>query len=229
MRKPLTLFLIAWIFPTSLFAMEAGTFASDGKSDRPQIALTFDDGPGGEFTTKILDVLDQYQVKATFFMNGDQVEMRPNIAKEVQKRGHEIGDHTYSHMNFYAYLKKNGIGNTREKIRSEIKKSKNIIEKTTGVVIKTCRMPHGFNKRWVKEIAEEYGYTLVNWSFGEDWLNIPQEKMASDYLKHVRPGTIFLFHDGGKKREKTVAILPLIIKEARKKNLSIVTVAELLQ
>ncbi len=210
------------------FALEPGTFVSDGKRDRQQIALTFDDGPG-EYTKQVLDVLDRYGVKATFFMNGDQVEMRPDIARDVQKRGHEIADHTYSHMNFYAYLKKHGLEATQSKIRSEIKKSKDVIEKTCGGTIKICRMPHGFHKPWMKDIAREFGYTLVNWSFGEDWLNIPEAKMGADYVKAVKPGAILLFHDGGRKRGKTVAVVPLVIEEAKRKNLQVVTVGELLR
>lgn len=217
------------LLAASLPAAQPGSFHSDGSPQKQQIALTFDDGPGGTFTTKVLEVLDQHQVKATFFMNGDQVMIRPQIAKEVAAKGHEIADHTYSHANFYAYFKKNGMEKTREKALDEMKKSKAAIEKHLGVTPKLCRMPNGFHKPWMKEVAKEQGYALVNWTFGEDWLNIPQEKMTADYLKHVRPGAILLFHDGGNRREKTVAMLPLIIEEAKKKNLEIVTVGELLK
>src|SRR3989338_6449032 len=87
---------------SSLYAVEPGKFYTDGLKTKKTIALTFDDGPG-TFTPMVLDILDQYKIKATFFMNGDQVQIRPQIAKEVIRRGHEVGDHTWSHMNFYAY------------------------------------------------------------------------------------------------------------------------------
>ncbi len=208
-------------------AAQPGTFHADGDKSKKAIALSFDDGPG-LFTMKILEILDQYKVKATFFMNGDQVEIRPQIAKEVQKRGHEIADHTYSHLNFYAYEKKNGPEKTKDKARDEIAKSKKMIEKHLGLAPTICRMPNGYHRPWLKDIAREFGYGLVNWTFGEDWLNVPGAKMTEDYVKQVRAGSILLFHDGGKDRSKTVQALPAVIQEAQKKGLAFLTVSEIL-
>jgi peptidoglycan/xylan/chitin deacetylase (PgdA/CDA1 family) len=206
---------------------EPGSFFADGGKGKAAIALTFDDGPG-EFTPRVLEILDRYQVKATFFMNGDQVEKRPEVAREVKKRGHEIGEHTYSHMNFYAYEKKRGVEKTREKIREEMARSKAAIEKTLGLSPRFCRMPHGYHRSWLGGIAKEFGYVLVNWTFGEDWHDIPEEKMTEDYLRQVRKGAILLFHDGGKNREKTLKIVPRVIEAARKKGLALATVGEIL-
>ena len=208
-------------------ALEPGSFRADGPKTKKSVAFTFDDGPG-EFTPQVLDILDRYKIKATFFMNGDQVELRPRIAQEVATRGHEIGEHTYSHINFYAYKKKNGLEKTKEKISDEMKKSREAIVKATGIAPRLCRMPHGFHKPWLGEIARSFDYALVNWTFGEDWLNLPEEKMAQDYIERLKPGSILLFHDGGRNRGKTVAILPKIIEEARK-NYQIVTAGELLE
>ncbi|MBI3013165.1 MAG: polysaccharide deacetylase family protein [Elusimicrobia bacterium] len=191
------------------------------------MALTFDDGPG-EWTRPVLDLLDRYGIKATFFMNGDQVQMRPQIAKEVAKRGHEVGEHTYSHKNFYSLEKRLGVEKTKQAIQEEMSQSKEILLKTLGFEPKLCRMPHGYLRPWLGEVAKGFNYTLVNWTFGEDWLPIPKEKMAADYIRQIRPGAILLFHDGGKKRNKTLEILPLIIEEAKKKGLSLVTVSEII-
>lgn len=212
----------------SMSTVEPGSFFSDGRKSKNAVALTFDDGPG-EFTTRILDLLDQHQIKATFFMNGDQVELRPETAKDVLKRGHEIAEHTYSHINFYAYEKKNGLEKTKEKIRSEMKRSKEIIEKTTGFSPRLCRMPHGFHQPWLREIAKEFSYVLVNWTFGEDWLPINEEKMTREYMHSVRSGSILLFHDGGRDRDKTLRILPKIIQHAKIQNLSFLTAGEIIQ
>lgn len=208
-------------------AVVPGSFQADGPKTKKAVALTFDDGPG-LFTGQVLDVLDQYKVKATFFMNGDQVHVRPQMAQDVVKRGHEVGDHTWSHTNFYHFEKKNGMEKTREAIREEIRKSKELIESTLKISLKLCRMPHGYHRPWMKEVAKEYGYALVNWTFGEDWLKITEEKMAEEYLYKVRPGAILLFHDGGKGREKTVKIVPKVIEKARERGLKVVTVSELL-
>lgn len=217
------------IFSAPLWAaVVPGSFQADGPKTKKAIALTFDDGPG-LFTGQVLDVLDHYKVKATFFMNGDQVQIRPQTARDVAKRGHEVGDHTWSHRNFYPFEKKNGTEKTREAVREEIRKSKRLIEETLKGSLKLCRMPHGYHRPWIKEVAKEYGYALVNWTFGEDWLNIPEEKMTEEYLAKVRPGAILLFHDGGKGREKTVKIVPKVIEKARARGLKIVTVSELLE
>ena len=90
-------------------------------------------------------------------------------------------------------------------------------------------MPHGYQRPWLKSIAKEFGYALVNWTFGEDWTAVPEDKMAKDYLARVRPGAILLFHDGGKNRSKTLKILPQVIQEARSKGLSLLTVSQILE
>lgn len=216
-----------FLFTLSLHAAPPGTFQADGPKTKRAVSLTFDDGPG-ENTRKVMDILEKQGVKATFFMNGDQVAIRPAIAKEVLSRGHEIADHTYSHANFYAFEKKQGADKTRELARSEMKKSREAIEKATGFSPVLCRMPNGYHRPWLKDVAKEFNYALVNWTFGQDWLNVPEEKMAEGYVKALRPGSILLFHDGGRNRQKTLNILPKVIAEAQKKNLAIVPVGELL-
>ncbi len=212
----------------SVHAASPGAFFSDGKKGKQAVSLTFDDGPG-EYTRKVLDILDAHKIKATFFINGDQAELRPAIARETAQRGHEIAEHTYSHINFYAYEKKHGLDQTRTKIRDEITRSKSAIEKACGVKPTLCRMPHGYNKKWLSEIGKEQGYVFVNWTFGEDWLNIPKDKMAREYVQHVKSGAILLFHDGGKRRENTLYVLEEVIAEAKRKNLSFLKVSEIIE
>jgi peptidoglycan/xylan/chitin deacetylase (PgdA/CDA1 family) len=116
----------------------------------------------------------------------------------------------------------------KEKVRDEMKKSRDILVKTLGKAPAVCRMPNGYNRPWLGAIAKEFDYALVNWTFGEDWLNLSGEKMAQDYVKHVRPGSILLFHDGGVKREKTLQAVSAVIAEARRQGLEIVTVGGML-
>ena len=228
MRKGIYVLFFWFISCPFIYSLEPGSFHADGKPGKKAIALTFDDGPG-PFSTQVLDLLDKQGVQATFFMNGDQVQIRPEIAKEVQKRGHEVGEHTWSHINFYAYEKAHGREATQAKIREEMKKSKEILQKTLGLSPKICRMPHGYHRSWLKEIAKEFGYALVNWTFGEDWTAIPEDMMAKDYVAHVRSGSILLFHDGGKNRTKTLHILPQVIQEAKSRGLAFLTVSQILE
>ncbi|OGR52251.1 MAG: hypothetical protein A3I11_05355 [Elusimicrobia bacterium RIFCSPLOWO2_02_FULL_39_32] len=220
--------LFTFFIQSKLLACSPGSFHADGNKNKKAIALTFDDGPG-ESSLKVLELLDHYQVKATFFMNGDQVELRPELAKEVLKRGHEIGDHTYSHINFYAYEKKFGLEKTKLKVKEEIQKSRDLIVQATGKSPELCRMPHGYHRAWMKEIAKEFNICLVNWTFGKDWLKISEDRLSKEYLQNLKPGAILLFHDGGRHREKTLNLLPLIIEEAKKRDFSIITVNQILE
>ena len=224
MKKLFSWILLFFMMATPLWSKY---FYAQGPKDKKAIAFTFDDGPG-KWTIPILDILDKEGVKATFFMNGDQVAIRPKIAQAVKERGHEIGDHTYSHMNFYAYEKKFGLEKTKEKISEEIQKSKLIIESTIKSKLTICRMPHGYNRSWMEEIAKKFNTTFINWTFGEDWHKIPQDQMIKDYTKAIHPGAILLFHDGGKNRKKTLDSLPPIIQAAQKKGYTIVPVSELI-
>ena len=183
-------------FAAAAAAAEPGSFFTDGPRDKKEIALTFDDGPGNS-TPKVLEVLKKYGVKATFFMEGDQVEFRKKAAKMVFDDGHEVGSHTYSHPNFYSYKK----DDYRQQLSKELDKAGKLIEGVTGKRPNVLRMPYGYVKAWVKEVAKEKGYVLVNWTFGCDWKKMTAEQLAGEYIKHIGSGAIFLMHDGGRGRQ----------------------------
>ena len=200
-----------------------GDFVTDGPSNAKRVALSFDDGPGA-FTPHVLDILKKNGLHATFFMNGDQVKIRPEFARRVHQEGHEIGDHTYSHRNFYTYKETD----PKVKLKSQMELSKQVIQETTGITPVLCRMPYGYSKAWVRPIAKEHGYILVNWTFGCDWTKkTPEEKRAA-YIRAIRPGAIFLMHDGGLHREGTVYALEGLIEELKKRGYEMVTVGDLI-
>ena len=252
--KRALLFLSFLIVLPALAAIQPGTLLSSGPTQSKRIALTFDDGPGPN-TGKFLDLLNQYGVKATFFVLGDQVKARPAMAKRIIQEGHEIGNHTMSHINYvkrYRYrLEQNGGEAGREKAVAAVKadliadmnESRRVIEKTAGVKLKILRMPHGVDKPWVKEAAKEAGFILVNWSYGADWTSPPSpkdgfggagpppdpiESLKESYVKALKPGTIYLVHDGWPKSEKSLAVTEAILKAAKEQGYEIVTVGELL-
>jgi len=213
--------------PISAAAAEtyAGKFYSDGPTSKKEFSLTYDDGPG-YITGDLLKLLDKYGVKATFFMTGYSVRKYPEAAGKVAAAGHLVGNHTDKHE-FYPKI---GKGPDREKIlEKEIDGAAAAIERAAGVKPVFMRMPNGYDKDWVRSVAARKGYILVNWTYGSDWTNIPEEKMTAEYLKHLKPGVIFLMHDGGgKTREKTLRITELILKEAARKGLHPVKVDVLL-
>ncbi len=218
-------------------AVKPGEFYTQGPTSSKKIALTFDDGPGPN-TEKFLELLDRYQVKATFFVLGEQVRLRPQVAKEIVEKGHEIASHTMTHINYvkrYNYWLGQAKNNqekaaqlAKQDLVKDIKDARVMIEKNVDRKMKLMRMPHGIDKPWIKSAAKETGFTLVNWTYGSDWTSAPAEKQIPGYLSAVKPGAIILLHDGWPKSDKSLAIAEAVIKGAKEKGLEIVTVGELL-
>ncbi|MDR0486415.1 MAG: polysaccharide deacetylase family protein [Elusimicrobiota bacterium] len=198
-------------------------FYSKGPGNIKKISLTFDDGPGRS-TDFVLKLLKEKNVKATFFLLGTQVEKNPKLAKRILEEGHEIGNHTYSHLNFYSYSE----SSRAEVIERELMKSGKILSRVLGINPRLVRYPNGYSKPDALEIAERYGYKVINWSFGEDWKRkIKNGQMYSQYLRAVSNGAILLFHDTHK-NSKSLSFLPKLIDEIKKRKYEIATVSELL-
>ena len=218
--KYLISFLVVFLISTN--SAYCDNFYTQGSALKKQMAITFDDGPGPH-TKEVLEMLKANGVKATFFMEGQLVKIRPNIAQMVIANGHEVGSHLYDHPNFY---KMKGVEN-KPKLDKQILLSENAFLKI-GYKPSLVRMPYGFENTWVKELLKEKGYSLVNWTFGCDWVKIEKSKLAQAYVKNVKAGAILLFHDGGNNRERTIYAVEMVIAEAKKKNLELVTISQLL-
>jgi peptidoglycan/xylan/chitin deacetylase (PgdA/CDA1 family) len=198
-------------------------FYSHGSKNVKQVALTFDDGPGAS-TLKVLEILKEKGVKATFFMLGIQARRNPNDSKRVAQDGHEIGTHTYGHMNFYAYKSED----KPEVLESELVSSVEIIEQNTGVKPFLARFPYGYSGTDTFELAQKRGFYVINWTFGCDWRqDIGVEEMLAEYLKALENGAIFLMHDAPK-NAKILSFLADFIDAVRKEGYEIVTVSRLL-
>ena len=225
--------------PCTSWAYVPGKFYYQGRTKEKVIALTFDDGPGN-FTPPILDFLKERQIHATFFMEGSQVEEYPQIARQVHEAGHEIGNHTYIHFDFHK--QKNAAP---QRLAHELEQTESALRRALhdpDFKTKLVRMPYGyFNKTWLLPTLKEHDYALVHWTFGEDWLtkrpagkNAPSEwvtltpeVLAADYIKNARPGAVFLFHDGGRRRERTFAALKIVIDALEKEGYKFVTAEEM--
>ena len=196
---------------------------TDGKK---VVYLTFDDGPSTTNTPQVLDILDRYNVKATFFVLGssiDKNDQAKEILKEQVKRGHAIANHTYSHD--YSYLYPNGVMNVNN-IISDLEKSENSMKAVLGNDFSTrvIRLPGGYwsweGRTAMKEAMEQQGYYNVDWNA----LNKDAEgkkKNADELVQCVKEGVqslgpnadsvVLLMHDTYGK-EETVKALPLIIE-----------------
>lgn len=195
-----------------------------GRADTGAVALTFDDGPSGD-TERVLDVLDAYGVRATFFMVGRQVERFPDTARRVAATGHEIGNHSYTHP-IYLYR---STGETRR----QLERTQQVIAAVTGVRARLARPPCGVRSPAYFRAARALGLQTVQWSeAGFDWTERGPAEIARLALRRTRAGSIILLHDGDSENKKgrgaTVAALPLIIDGLKAKGLRVAPLAELL-
>ena len=233
--------LLSLLIPaTAVAQLKPGDFVTGGPTTAKRIALTFDDGPGPN-TVKFLALLRKYNVKATFFMLGDQARQRPAIARQVAEEGHEIGNHTMTHINYaarYKYRLSQTAGSKEKAVElvkadllADMRQSRQILEKETGAKLRILRMPHGIDKPWIKETARDAGFILANWTYGADWTSPPPnpvEELKKSYVHALRPGVIFLIHDGWPKSDKSLSVTEAVIKAAQANGYEIVTLGELI-
>lgn len=155
------------------------------------ILLTIDDGPDPHDTTILLDLLDQHQVKAVFFMVGDRVLAHPELAREVVRRGHEIGNHTMTHPQATFWCA--GPARTRR----EISECQRVIERVVGVKPRWFRAPVGHRNGFTHPIAGELGLEVMAWSRrGYDAVETDADKVLARILRRLGPGDIVLLHEG---------------------------------
>lgn len=164
-----------------------GQSFSHGDRSRPEIALTFDDGPCRS-TPLLLDTLAKHRVRATFFMCGKNVRRFPEIARAVRDAGHEIGNHTDSHP--YLHFK------TAEFIYGEMAVAQETIHRITGAKPRWFRAPFGIRWFGVGAAQERLELKGLMWSvMGNDW-KWPADRVSQKVLKNARHGSIVCLHDG---------------------------------
>ncbi|MDD5686706.1 MAG: polysaccharide deacetylase family protein [Elusimicrobia bacterium] len=198
--------------------LDYGRFYADGIRSEKWVALTFDDGPRPEALDKIFETLKKEDVKATFFVVGMNVKLHPEYMKKYIELGHEIGNHTYSHRNYYQLKEKMGLDEIEKILRQELDDNEVLIKNATGVRPLFMRMPNGFISPMVKKVAKDKNYIVVNWTFGCDWQQNTKDDLVKKYLRSVESGAIFLFHD----KKLTAEALPEIIEGIKKKGYKIV-------
>ena len=199
---------------------------SDGyrsvKTNGMQIALTFDDGPHPTQTLKILEILERYHVKATFFMVGVNVVNYPDVARAVLRAGHEVGNHTYSHY----HIKELGTG----ALEAELGKCEDALEELCEYRPHLLRPPEGMVTQDVKAYSEKGDYELILWSLDtRDWEHRSASEIADSVLSHVKPGDIILMHDYVGRDSNTPHALEILLPELLSRGYEPVTVSRLLK
>lgn len=193
------------------------------RTDQKLIALTFDDGPNPVYTPQILDILNQYGAKATFFVLGKRVQMYPAVAIREVNEGHEIANHTFDHH----YLK----NYSAERLVSEIRRTQEIIFDITEQMPNVFRPPGGFYNDALLQSMKKDQLTVVMWSWYQDtrdWRKPGVDKIVSTVLNNVHNGDIVLFHDLEGDCSQTVEALKRILPELKKQGYEFVTVSDLI-
>src|SRR5436189_1073022 len=187
--------------------------------DGPYIAMTFDDGPSATLTPKLLDILATHQIKATFFVIGENVAEHPEIVARAAREGHEIGNHSWSHPNF-GKMSDDGV-------RSQLQRTDDAIKSATGARPTLLRPPYGSitarEKRWIND---QFGYQVILWDVDPyDWKRPGPSVVRNRILKETRPGSIVLSHDI---HPGTIEAMPSTFDELEGKGFKFVTVSELI-
>ncbi|MBI1756064.1 MAG: polysaccharide deacetylase family protein [Fimbriimonas ginsengisoli] len=181
------------------------------------IALTFDDGPHPETTRALLAILAKEKVKATFFVIGFMVERDPDLVHAEALEGHEIGNHTFSHVTL-THL-------PTHEARTEYRACSDLIKSITGKYPAFCRPPGGDYDARVVRAGRDVGMTTVLWTDDPgDYADPGTGVIAQRTLDRLSNGGIVLLHDGAK---QTLLVLPQIIEHAKKKGFRFVRVSEL--
>ena len=198
------------------------------------VALTFDDGPNEPYTSQILDILKQYDIKATFFVIGKNVEIYPDTARRILAEGNVLGNHSYSHDANHALT---------EYGSRDLAHAEQVIFNITGVEPHLYRPPHGRKSPWELDNVGDDHMIEVTWSVSANdqheeafWGKPTASQYAKEIVEATRPGAIILLHDGygiahnTPKADKSLSVqaLPLIIQQLKAEGYQFVTVPQLL-
>ncbi|MDH7446736.1 polysaccharide deacetylase family protein [Aquimarina sp. 2201CG14-23] len=182
-----------------------------------KVAITFDDGPDHN-TLKILEVLDKYKVKCTFFCIGKQVEKHPDILKRIVLEGHVVGNHTFTHdklIDLYG----------TEKFISEIEAADRIIKKHAGKKPLLFRPPYGITNPKIARAVKKTQHAVIGWNKRSFDTTIPSEKVIFNRVtKNLKGGDVILLHDT---KIITVTVLEQLLLFLQKNNYTTVTIDEL--
>ena len=180
---------LRWLYPSAIWRMDP---------NERSVYLTFDDGPIPEATPWILDTLDRYGVKATFFMVGDNVRKYPDIYAEVVRRGHRVGNHTFNHIKL---------------ISQPGRYLRNVLKADELIHSNLFRPPHGgmWNSQYIRL---RHRFTIIMWDVvTRDYSNrLTADDVLDNVKRYARPGSIITFHDSLKSIDKLYTALPRSIE-----------------
>ena len=181
------------------------------------VALTFDDGPSGKYTRRLLDGLEERGARATFLLCGYRMEQYPELTERIFREGHEIGLHGYSHKSMQNMC--------QAEVTQELKKCMALLPE--GCKVSFLRSPGGLCGKCVLTAAADQGLSVLNWSVDpRDWATHNAEAIEKDILRHVRDGDVILLHDMS---DSSVEAALVIIDALQEQGYQFVTASQLAQ
>jgi peptidoglycan-N-acetylglucosamine deacetylase len=192
------------------------------KTDRNVVALTFDDGPNPPYTEKLLHVLTEKKVKATFFLIGKQIDLHPETARQIIKAGHELGGHS-SDWETLAFKR-------RTYVEDQLAQMERAFSNVGVTNLTLFRPPGGILSPGQDKILKERGLVHISADVVVgDWKEPDASTIRDRVVNKVRSGSIIVLHDGGGDRSSTISAVPQIIDGLRECGYSCATVSELLE
>ena len=185
----------------------------------PHLTLTFDDGPHGSLTPKLLDLLAQRRARCTFYVIGRNVEAYPEIARRIVAEGHEIANHTWTHPQLSRL--------SAARVADELRRTHETVLEVTGVRMTNLRPPYGAFNDSVRRVAfDRHGYDTIMWSVDPlDWKYRNASRVTRELVKGAAPGAVLLCHDI---HPSTIAAMPSTLDQLLGRGFQFVTVAELM-
>ena len=188
------------------------------ETNEKKIAITFDAAWSAEDTDEIIEILNDYNAKATIFVLGTWVDANPDAVKKFYEKGHEIANHSDTHKLFSKV--------SREEVIKEIKECNKKIEKVTGEKVKLLRAPSGDYDNKSIEIADSMNMKMIQWSVDSlDWKKLSTQEIYSRVVTKTENGSILLFHNGVANTPKA---LRMILEKLKNDGYEFVTVSELI-
>jgi peptidoglycan-N-acetylglucosamine deacetylase len=195
--------------------------AAAAATPRRLVALTYDDGPNPHNTPALLELLAAHEARATFFVIGSRIRGREQILRSTVSAGHEIGNHTFSHVR----PRLHGVG----ALRAELARTQQLVEAETATRCTLLRPPFGKGVRRFVRAGRPLGLRTVLWSVDpQDWADVSADEVAARTLAAVTPGAIVLLHDSGPHRPNVVGGTEQILRRLGADGYEFVTVSELL-
>jgi peptidoglycan/xylan/chitin deacetylase (PgdA/CDA1 family) len=185
--------------------------ATPTPESEPILYLTLDDGPHPTYTVQILDTLERYGARATFFMVGTNVDTYPHIAARVVAAGHVVANQSYSHPQFSLL--------TQAEIEDQLSRAQTAIWNATGTLPTCMRPPYGTVSATVRDAAASLGLDVWLWTVDpRDWSRPGVAAIVDNVIANAGPGSVVLMHDGGGDRSQTVAALDQILSHFSGRN-----------